>query len=75
MRWERVVEASLMADVTVNDLQYGFMQKQMQFALRELMENHREGLKESHCGSRESVMIWLCGRQEWTQTQTHGNGT
>lgn len=40
MRWERVVAASLMADVTVNDLQYGFMQKQMQFALRELMENH-----------------------------------
>lgn len=30
MRWERVVEASLMEDVTVNDLQYGFMQKQMQ---------------------------------------------
>lgn len=33
MGWERVVEASLMADVTVNDLQYGFMQKQMQCLL------------------------------------------
>ena len=51
--WERVVEARLRREVTINEQQYGFMPRKSttdtMFALRVFMEKYREGRKELHC--------------------------
>ena len=52
--WERVVEARLRTEVSICEQQYGFMPKKRttdaKFALRMLIEKHREGQRELHWG-------------------------
>ena len=49
--WERVVEARLRCEVTINAQQYGFMPRKTNtdamFALRVLIEKYREGQKKN----------------------------
>ncbi|KAK3535532.1 hypothetical protein QTP70_016802 [Hemibagrus guttatus] len=51
--WERVVEARLRKVVEICEQQYGFMPRKSTtdaiFALRILMEKHRDGQRELHC--------------------------
>uniref|UniRef100_A0A3B4DPZ4 ribonuclease H n=1 Tax=Pygocentrus nattereri TaxID=42514 RepID=A0A3B4DPZ4_PYGNA len=51
--WERVVEARLRREVQISEQQFGFMPRTSTtdaiFALRVLVEKHREGQKELHC--------------------------
>ena len=51
--WERVVEARLRDKVEIGEQQFGFMPGKSTtdaiFALRLLMEKHREGQQQLHC--------------------------
>ena len=66
--WERVVEARLRHEVTINEQQYGFMPRKTttdaMFALRVLMEKYRERQKELHCVFVELETAYDKGFQE-----------
>ena len=51
--WERIIEARLRDRVEISKQQYGFMPGKRttdaMFALRMLMEKHREGQRQLHC--------------------------